>query len=186
MGGIPAFLLACWYVKINAPELAILAISIAFLFDTIDGKVARKQEPTQFGRELDSFFDLLYYIVFPSLFILAFLNPWTPLTIIALSTITIAGALRLVRFNRQGFTATDDGSAYPGLATVYFLLVPPVMYLTTNVIWSQAVWATPAITVVFAVLMVLPYPIQKPKTGVWYVVAIIINILMLLVWMHII
>ncbi len=80
---------------------AVLAIFIALLFDGLDGRVARFLEnSTEFGRELDSLSDIVSFGVAPALLIYSIsLSGIGLLGIAAASSIVIAGAMRLARFN---------------------------------------------------------------------------------------
>jgi CDP-diacylglycerol--serine O-phosphatidyltransferase len=80
------------------------AIGIAFILDSLDGKIARLTNSTSgFGLQLDSLADVISFGIAPS--ILAFF--WglqtldSKLAWIATFTFTICGAMRLARFNIQ-------------------------------------------------------------------------------------
>ncbi len=80
---------------------AVLAIFIALLFDGLDGRVARFLEnSSEFGKELDSLSDVVSFGVAPALLIYsASLSTIGLLGIAAASSIVVAGAIRLARFN---------------------------------------------------------------------------------------
>jgi CDP-diacylglycerol--serine O-phosphatidyltransferase len=187
ISGIVPFITAVWLIQTSQPELAIIVITISFVIDTLDGKLARLTDrTTQFGRELDSFLDLLYYIAFPIVFILKFLNPWTPAIIVTLSFVGIAGILRLIRFNEKGFILGKDKNNYPGLPIVYYLLVPIIFYLLSELVSTQLVWLIIPTTLLVSTLMISKKPIPKPENGLWYAITLIINVLLVLLWTNII
>ena len=80
---------------------AVLAIFIALMFDGLDGRVARFLEnPSEFGRELDSLSDIVSFGVAPALLIYSTsLSDAGLLGVAAASSIVVAGAIRLARFN---------------------------------------------------------------------------------------
>jgi len=84
-------------------ETAAIAILVSWLFDALDGKIARLTNTTsRFGTEYDSLSDLVAFGVAPG--ILAFkwaLEPFGRLGWLACFMYVICGALRLARFNVQ-------------------------------------------------------------------------------------
>jgi len=82
-------------------DLAVLAIAVASIIDTLDGRVARLLKGTsKFGAELDSLSDFVNFGVTPALI----LYLWTLETLGGLGWIivlafAVCGALRLARFN---------------------------------------------------------------------------------------
>ena len=84
-------------------EAAAIAILIASVFDSLDGRIARfTQTTSHFGNEYDSLSDLISFGVAPG--ILAFLwalEPFGRLGWLAAFMYVICGALRLARFNVQ-------------------------------------------------------------------------------------
>lgn len=84
-------------------ETAAIAILISYVFDGLDGKIARYTHTTsQFGVEYDSLSDLVAFGVAPG--VLAFqwaLEPFGRLGWLACFMYVICGALRLARFNVQ-------------------------------------------------------------------------------------
>lgn len=82
-------------------EFAAIAILIAVVFDSLDGKIARATNTTsQFGIEFDSLADLVSFGLAPSLLMyLWILKPMGRIGWLAAFLFTICGALRLARFN---------------------------------------------------------------------------------------
>ncbi len=82
-------------------ESAAIAILIAVIFDSLDGKIARATNTTsQFGIEYDSLSDLVSFGLAPSLLMFMWvLEPMRRIGWIAAFLFTTCGALRLARFN---------------------------------------------------------------------------------------
>jgi CDP-diacylglycerol--serine O-phosphatidyltransferase len=84
-------------------RLAAIAILVALVFDSLDGRVARMtKSSSRFGVEYDSLSDLVAFGVAPG--VLAYrwaLEPWGVWGWLAASLYVICGALRLARFNVQ-------------------------------------------------------------------------------------
>lgn len=84
-------------------EFAAYAILVAFLFDGIDGKVARLMKATSdFGIQLDSLSDLVSFGIAPAILLYKWLlMPYGRLGWMAAFLFVACGALRLARFNIQ-------------------------------------------------------------------------------------
>jgi CDP-diacylglycerol--serine O-phosphatidyltransferase len=82
-------------------ESAAIAILIAVIFDSLDGKIARVTHTTsQFGIEYDSLSDLVSFGLAPSLMMYVWvLKPMGRIGWLAAFLFTTCGALRLARFN---------------------------------------------------------------------------------------
>ena len=82
---------------------ATVAIAIAFLFDGVDGKVARLTKTTsRFGVEYDSLSDLVAFGVAPAILVFSWaLRPYGKWGWLAAFLYVACGALRLARFNVQ-------------------------------------------------------------------------------------
>jgi CDP-diacylglycerol--serine O-phosphatidyltransferase len=100
--------LFCGFYSIIATEkgdydLAAYAILAAFLFDGIDGKIARLMNATSdFGIQLDSLSDLVSFGIAPAILLYKWLlMPYGRLGWMAAFLFVACGALRLARFNIQ-------------------------------------------------------------------------------------
>jgi len=82
---------------------ATVAIAIAFVFDGVDGKVARLTKTTsRFGVEYDSLSDLVAFGVAPAILVFSWaLRPYGRWGWLAAFLYVACGALRLARFNVQ-------------------------------------------------------------------------------------
>lgn len=96
-------------------ELAAIAIFIAMILDTLDGRVARlTNTQTNFGAELDSLSDMVSFGVAPALLCYSWsLTSLGKLGWLAAFIYTAAVALRLARFNTR---ASNDKRYFQGLA----------------------------------------------------------------------
>jgi CDP-diacylglycerol--serine O-phosphatidyltransferase len=104
------------------------AILIAFIFDGVDGWVARlTNTTTKFGIELDSLSDLVAFGVAPAVLIYSWgLTPFGRIGWGAAFLFVICGALRLARYNVQMGSAESKsftGMPIPAAATVVASLV---------------------------------------------------------------
>lgn len=84
-------------------EFAAYAILVAFLFDGIDGKIARLMNATSdFGIQLDSLSDLVSFGIAPGILLYKWLlMPYGRIGWMAAFLFVACGALRLARFNVQ-------------------------------------------------------------------------------------
>jgi CDP-diacylglycerol--serine O-phosphatidyltransferase len=82
-------------------EFSAIAILVAVIFDSLDGKIARATNTTsQFGIEYDSLSDLVSFGLAPSLLMYMWvLKPMGRVGWLAAFLFTTCGALRLARFN---------------------------------------------------------------------------------------
>ena len=96
--------------------LAAIAILVATIFDSVDGKAARlARATTRFGLEYDSLADVISFGVAPGLLIYTWaLSAYGRLGWVAAFLYLVCGAMRLARFNAQA----------PGAAGNYFFGLP--------------------------------------------------------------
>ncbi len=89
---------------------ASVAILIAVVFDTLDGKIARTTNTTsRFGVEYDSLADLISFGLAPGLMIYLWaLKPFGRIGWLAAFLFATCGALRLARFNTQTGSISSD------------------------------------------------------------------------------
>lgn len=98
-------------------ENAVIAIFVAMIFDSLDGRVARlTQSQTEFGAQLDSLSDMLCFGFAPALVMYSWsLSALGKVGWLAAFLYTACTALRLARFNTQ--LATPDKRYFQGLST---------------------------------------------------------------------
>ncbi len=108
--------------------LAAIAILVAQVLDSLDGRVARMTKTSShFGLEYDSLSDLVAFGVAPA--VLAYqwaLEPWGAWGWLAASLYVVCGALRLARFNvqvRMGENQSFVGLPIPAAASLISTIV---------------------------------------------------------------
>lgn len=132
-------------------EMAALAILVAVVFDSLDGKIARATNTTsRFGIEYDSLSDLISFGMAPAMLMyLWVLKPMGRIGWLAAFLFTICGALRLARFNTMAGAAPSS----------HFLGLPipaaAAMNATTVLFCSRFSFNAQAIPVFFLVLQYL-------------------------------
>jgi CDP-diacylglycerol---serine O-phosphatidyltransferase len=96
-------------------EVAAIAIMIAVVLDSLDGRIARMTHTTsRFGAEYDSLCDLVTFGVAPSLLVYNWsLSAYGKWGWLASFLFCVCGALRLARFNVQ--TSVIDSRVFNGL-----------------------------------------------------------------------
>lgn len=96
---------------------AAIAIIVAMLMDTLDGRVARlTNTQTPFGAQLDSLSDMISFGIAPALVIYSFsTNYLGKIGWLASFVYTAAAALRLARFNTR--ISSNDKRYFQGLAS---------------------------------------------------------------------
>lgn len=162
-------LFAAFYAIVAAANAqyikAALAIYAAFMFDILDGRVARwTRSESEFGAEYDSLSDMVAFGVAPAL--VAFFWALSGLGqfgwVVAFIYVACAG-LRLARFNTKGDNASFTGLASPSAAAIV---------ASTVWIWSEAAGPEPStmravamaiITASVSLLMVSPFTYFSPK-----------------------
>lgn len=130
-------------------ETAAIAILISFVFDGLDGKIARLTHSTSlFGTEYDSLSDLVAFGVAPG--ILAFqwaLEPFGRLGWLACFMYVICGALRLARFNVQKDHV--DPNFFKGLP-----IPAAACFLASLVLFTTAVGGLPQLKHILIIILV--------------------------------
>jgi CDP-diacylglycerol---serine O-phosphatidyltransferase len=148
-------------------ETAALMIMVAFVCDSLDGRVARaSHSSSQFGVEYDSLSDVVAFGVAPAALVYTWaLRPLATLAVVISGLFVVAAALRLARFNVQ--TAVADkrrftGLPVPGAAVMIAGLVLAYSYFELASPRTLAAVMAPAM-LALATLMVsrVPYPSFK-------------------------
>ncbi|MBU1172156.1 MAG: CDP-diacylglycerol--serine O-phosphatidyltransferase [Proteobacteria bacterium] len=103
-------------------EFSAVAILVAVIFDSLDGKIARATHTTsQFGIEYDSLADLVSFGLAPSLMMYLWVLPKGRIGWLAAFLFTSCGALRLARFNSMAEETPSShfiGLPIPAAATM--------------------------------------------------------------------
>lgn len=146
-------LFAGFYAVVSAMkgtfEHAAIAIFVAMLMDSLDGRVARlTNTQTPFGAELDSLSDMVSFGIAPALVIYSFsLNYIGKLGWLAAFIYTAAGALRLARFNIRN---THDKRYFQGLA------IPAGAGIIASLIWVCVEYDIPGFSIRIPALILTP------------------------------
>ncbi len=126
-------------------DYAAIAIGLAILFDTLDGRVARMTKTTtEIGVQLDSFADVLTFGIAPivlaySWAVGAVFNEQSQihgLGVFVLFMYVMCGAFRLARFNLQALRprVLKEGSAHLDKKNFVGLPIPPAAGLVASII----------------------------------------------------
>jgi CDP-diacylglycerol--serine O-phosphatidyltransferase len=155
-------------------KLAVIAIIVAAILDTLDGRVARRLGVTsRFGAELDSLSDFLCFGVSPALVLyLVSLKDAGALGWVVTLMFPMCSALRLARFN----TALDADTPPPAWTSAYFTgvpapagallaLIPLVVSFEIEAAWPRHALVVGAVLVVVGGLMVSRLPTFSFKKG---------------------
>lgn len=156
LSGLACALFAIGCIFKQKFDFAISLLCIAMLIDIFDGILARKFDTCRpFGRHLDSFIDVIDYLVAPLLlFYLSGFTRWYQVAVLILAT--MAGIVRLSVFNEIGNIKNARGDAcYLGMP-VYWMI--PILMIFHALSWFfpvQSLFAGLAVTLGFySVLMV--------------------------------
>jgi len=121
-------------------QVAVVAIFISIVADTLDGRVARlTNTQSDFGAQYDSLADMMSFGVAPALVIFSWgLHDLGKLGWLIAFVYTAATALRLARFNLQ--TTSDDKRYFHGLPcpSAAAILAAYVWLCTDNLLQAQA------------------------------------------------
>lgn len=128
---------------------AAIAIFVAMLMDSLDGRVARlTNTQTAFGAELDSLSDMVSFGIAPALVIYSFaLNYIGKLGWLAAFVYTAAVALRLARFNTRN---THDKRYFQGLAS------PAGAAIIAGFVWVFVEYEIPGFSLRLPALILTP------------------------------
>jgi len=155
-------------------KLAVIAIIVASIFDSLDGRVARRLGVTsRFGAELDSLSDFLCFGVAPALVLyLASLKDGGALGWVVTLMFPICSALRLARFNTALISDTPPpawtGSFFTGVpapAGALLALIPLVMSFEIESPWPRHPLVVGMVMVLMGGLMVSRLPTFSFKRG---------------------
>lgn len=140
IGNFISGFLSIYFSFIIMPKIAAIFLILAFIFDSLDGRIARlKKQENDFGKELDSLSDLVSFGVAPAVLGFAIgLNSNWQIAILAL--FATCGMLRLARFNVLkvkhfiGVPITVNGILFPlliflGVSNIIFIISYAIMAL---------------------------------------------------------
>lgn len=104
-----------------------LAISLAFVsmyIDYLDGTIARKHGGSPYGKTLDSLYDVLGWVLFPSL-VVNIQSGWAWWAVAVTTVFCLAAVVRLSRFTVKGYVESNERyyTGVPVLFSKYALLL---------------------------------------------------------------
>ena len=159
--------IAILQIQVGHFENACYIIFAAGVFDSIDGKLARKIGiSTNFGIEIDSLADLVSFCLVPSVLIYSLYThdmPGISGELIA-SAPLILGAIRLARFNVG--QSDDPKSYFVGLPTpISALTIAALVLFTQNIKAGNPEYTQPKLLlpIIFAVAFLMVSKIKYPK-----------------------
>jgi len=162
----------------SSPNFAIISMGIAFIFDNLDGYIARKLNiSSQFGLELDSFLDFLIYIIFSSLLAHLYLFNNLLVSLIGGGSILIFGSLRLVRMNIVGLVNEGAEKYYIGVISPYIFFLTLVIYFVQLVINNNLQYLNLLLVCIVSISMVSSIKVKKTSNNL---IPIIIFVILLI------
>lgn len=150
---------------VGSLRASVLCALGAFLLDMLDGFVARRLGvSSEFGRQLDSFIDVINYSLYAAVLSSFYIAPgilgWSVGFVIVAT-----GILRLIRFNIEGFTDDEPIKYYRGIVVCHLSLAA-IVFLLFDQIFEGAPWVAVLGSVVLVVLSLLQLTLIKiRKTG---------------------
>jgi len=151
-------------------SMAVIAIGLAALLDTLDGRVARLIKGTsKVGKELDSLTDVISFGVAPS-FIMYFwtINEIGKIGWMLVLIYTVCCALRLARFNLTTFEETETWKinffeGIPSPAGAGLILLPLILNLSDFIQFEKAPIVSSVVILTTSFLMVSKIPTYSLK-----------------------
>lgn len=132
-----------------------MAVFIAMIFDTLDGRIARlTRTESAFGKEYDSLADMVSFGLAPAIVayqwgvvrIAEFGHEWGRFGWLACFFYAVTAALRLARFNARA--ATADKRYFEGLPS------PSAAAIVAGFVWASRHWHEPGLTGLIAAFTV--------------------------------
>ena len=164
-------------------SLATAIMLMAFLTDILDGALARRfGHTTELGRYLDSFGDVVTYLLLP-LFVLYQFGLRDPLSLAVLFGYLAAGVLRLARFNVAGVMADEDGLYYLGLPVIWSHLLVVLAFPLWHWWGVAARYPILLALVMMSVYMLRNFRFRKP-TGYVRLGLLLLSIAALYTYLH--
>ena len=183
--GLVVSILAMLLVLNNQAELSIITIIVAFVFDNLDGYVARKLNiSSTYGRILDSSVDIVLYITYSFIFFNQFLSNSIFVSFIAGSLMYTFGILRLTRYNIDGIKEHKSKPYYEGITVVHILLIIICLYfISVSINWFPTVINT--ITVILiSPLMISHVKVYKRGMALYITASLIIILAALFIYLY--
>jgi CDP-diacylglycerol--serine O-phosphatidyltransferase len=151
--GTLLIIVAIWLLWRGQVNLAISIAFVSMFFDYLDGSIARKYGGSAYGKVLDTLYDILGFVLFPSLVVLLKSNwLWWVLPITALYH--LSATLRLARFTTQGYMEASK-RYYIGLPVLYSKYALLISFIANAKVSA-------IILAIMVPLMISSKPVKKP------------------------
>lgn len=171
LSAVPFALTAFYFVSRKEAFFSLAFIGICFFIDTVDGYVARKLKiDNPRGPLIDSFNDLVAYLLFPCFFMFGFMDLGPAAGLFTFSIVIICGMARLSRFTQEGFLEIDDRKYYRGLITPFVLAAVIAVYDARHH-GFDIIGLLPVIMTVISLLMVSQIKFRKISNWPGYLAA---------------
>lgn len=151
---VTLILLSFWLLLLDQVVLSIALAFVSTFLDYLDGVFARKYGGSPYGKVLDSLYDIMGWVLFPS----AVINIQTGMawwSVVITTLFCLSATLRLGRFTIDGYEEITSKRYYIGLP-VLFSKYALLMALIANGLFSVIIMA------IMIPLMVSSRPIIKP------------------------
>lgn len=169
-----------------------MLIYMAWIFDSIDGAVARWVKGTStFGAELDTFVDFLSFSVAPAVLVFAVTFPGEAIAVRAIFPVLMvaSGAMRLSKFRvidtergLKGYTGLPVTLIAGFVAMWVFLLLPEGLLILPD--WAQWVLLLSVTTAIILQVSGIHYPAPTKKPVVMIPVILLFVVFVLLWWIE--
>jgi CDP-diacylglycerol--serine O-phosphatidyltransferase len=169
------------FESIDRFEIAYICLILAGICDLFDGFVARKCKRSDmdkaFGVQIDSFVDVVSFLIFPSIIfnetIKTYLPQYLDYSYWVIIIYTLCGIIRLAWFNintEELALKNTTVTYYQGLPVTYISFFLPILYSIHKIIgFDEAMFSILAglVLLVSGFFFIFNIKIKKPK-GVWY------------------
>lgn len=183
--GVAISIIGMYLTMIGNINYALACLIGAGVCDLFDGKFARMckrtEEEKKFGVQLDSFADVVSFVIFPIIIFLSmgYTKWWN---IIIYLMFAICGIQRLSYFNINTADENKSVDYYIGFPVTYTALILPMVYLLSYICNSQVFEIIYSLTLVLiAFLNVLNIKNKKPA-GIWYLIFSVLAIIVILLY----
>lgn len=170
--------------------LGCMLIYLAWIFDSIDGAVARWVRGTStFGAELDTFVDFLSFSVAPAVLVFAVTFPGEAIAVRAIFPVLMvaSGAMRLSKFRvidtergLKGYTGLPVTLIAGFVAMWVFLLLPEGLLILPD--WAQWVLLLSVTAAIILQVSGIHYPAPTKKPAVMIPLILLFVVFVLLWW----
>lgn len=158
---------------LDEPNWAVIAMLGAYVFDKLDGYVARRYDQSSgLGLQVDSYIDIFTYLV-PGALLFHTFSPNVLASAVVGFFILGFGGLRLIRHQSEGFGDDDGVSYYHGITVVHVNVLVVVAYFGAQfggrllATWNPVLWGyiTGVAVVLVSPVMVSDYKSYKTDIG---------------------